>query len=393
MSELGDLLALLHDAPGRVRRLRAEIITRTDPKAAARAWARQGASSGGRVMMYAYASEEEDAAFPAETCTRIWVDLDERLEREQNTGGHERLAVRRGETWWSWDPHCGAMSNEDEEGGTSVGDDRKWILGGLRVLASLRIEPLGPGEVARRPTVRCRATPHRAESDEAREWALHDLPAYGSDAYELDVDRELGLILRVAGSFAGEVFSETEVVELGVDENFPDDLFTFASPDGSPVRSISDLHGHHHHDLRPDRLLELADFKVFVPRRTPEHWETSLGFSEPSARPLVRPSATLSLRSPDNLRTVRITQIPVDGEGEYDEWDHAGPAPWRETSHDGIQIQWRDPVEDWQPARVRLDRDGTRILIDSPDLPAKSLLDLATNLVELGSERPDFGSG
>lgn len=395
MSELGDLLALLHDGRDRVRRLRAEIVTRVDEEAAAAAFRSATERSGGGVVWYGEISPEEDGDDEPpvrEMRTRIWLDRDERLEREETAGRHERLALRRGGIWWSWDPYRGSVSNEDdEEVGTSMAEESKWILGGLAVVATLRLEPLGPGEVAGRRTRRCRAVPRPGAGDDARHRTLHDLPAWGADCYELDVDAEHGLILRVVGSFEGTTFSETEVVELGVDEPFSDELFVFVSPDESPVRGVRESHGHHHHDLRPDRLLELAEFAVFAPRRVPDGWETNLGYSGPSDRPPLRASAWMHLRSPDNLQSVRITQVPAAAEGEYDEWDHARPAPWQETFRDGLRIEWREPLEDWQPARVRLDREGTRILIDSAELPADALLDLAANLVELRADRPDFG--
>jgi len=207
------------------------------------------------------------------------------------------------------------------------------------VVASLRIEPLGAGEVAGRATVRCRAQPRASAGDDSGDWVLHRLPAYGADGYELDIDSELGLILRVACTFDGTIFCETEVVELGIDEIFADGTFVFAAPDGAPVRSATEIFGHLHHHLRPDRLLELADFTIFAPRRIPDDWRADIGFSEASAQPPQRPSATLSLHSPDHLRTVQITQVPIDRDGEYSEWDHADPAPWQHSTRDGIRLE------------------------------------------------------
>jgi hypothetical protein len=44
-------------------------------------------------------------------------------------------------------------------------------------------------------------------------------------------------------------------------------------------------------------------------------------------------------------------------------------------------MQRRAPAESWQPAQVRMELEGTRILISSADLGADALTDLAAGLV------------
>ena len=391
MADLGDLLALLHDGPDRVRRLRAEIVKRADDDVSMEAFRRRSEASGG-VTMYAYAEseDEEPEPRPEETRVRIWIDRDAGAERAESEGREEGLSVRRGGTWWSWDPHNGAMSNEHEEVDTDVARDARWILGGLPLLATLRLSLTGAGEVAGRPTIRCRATTRPPTGRGLEDWVLHDLPGYGADAYEIDVDARTGLIVRVAASLDGDAFAVHEVVDLGIDEPFDDELFTFESPDGSAPRSFRELHGEHHFDVRPDRLLELAPFTVFTPRRVPDGWEARFAFTGASEQPGMRATVFLNLSSDDNLRTIQIHQVAADDAEHHDEWDHDDPAPWQTETRDGIELEWREANADWQPARVRLTRDGTRILVDSRDLPAADLLELAAGLVALRADRPDF---
>jgi len=199
------------------------------------------------------------------------------------------------------------MPNEDEAVGTSIANDQKWLLGGLRAVGSLRLEPLGHTDVAGRATRMCRATPRVGQyDDDDGDWNLHAAPAYGATEYEIDVDVELGLILRVTGFFDEEQFSVAEVVDLDVNGTFAEDLFVFASPDGSQARSFRDLYGEHHVDLTPRRLAELAGFALFVSRSVPDCWEFSLRFVEGGTRPPRRPFATMNLQSPDNLRGVTV---------------------------------------------------------------------------------------
>ena len=391
MTELGTVLALLHDEPVRVRRLRAEIEQWQDAEVAMRAFEAHAERGGGFV---AFGGDEDDDADDIAASSaagtgqrvRIWVDRDERLEREEGSDG--RLVVRRGESWWSHDEYNGAIAETEGTVGTSVADDQRWILGGLAAVAFLRLEVAGAGEVAGRPTHRLIGVASPGQDD-----GFHrsPLPGLGSDRVELDVDREHGLILRVMMFFDGEPYARHEVVELGVGEAFDDALFTFVSPDGSAPRSHGELHGRMHHAIRPRDLVDLADFKVFVPGRVPRRWTVELAFTEGHDRPPVRPTAFVSLEETDGLQRVRITEIPVDAPGDFDEWDHARPAPWQHETRDGVTMEWRDRTEDWQPSRVRLTRDGTLILIDSTHLDAAALLDVAAALRELRADTPDFG--
>lgn len=378
MGELGDLLELLHTGPGAVQRLRAEVISTWDGELTHRAWEAHVEDSGGTA--YAVLTKDEDVDEPEpsaqERRVKLWVDRGQRLEREESP---DALAVRRGTRWWRWDEYSGAVSNDEEEVGTSVAEDARWILIGLPLLALLELETLGRGEVAGRPTRRLRGEPRADEDD----WNLHHLPGTGAEAYEIDVDAATGLVLRVEAFFEGSPFNRTEVVDLGVDETFADELFVFASPDGTEPRSVLDTIGRHHHALRPAELEALAPFTVLVPERLPDGWEIDLRFHEGSPRPPMPATAHLHLRESRGLRSVGITQASVDAEGDVDEWDHARPAAWQVEVRDGVSMEWREPAEDWQPTRVRLERDGTRVLIDSTDLTAVELLDLAARLTPL----------
>jgi hypothetical protein len=55
-------------------------------------------------------------------------------------------------------------------------------------------------------------------------------------------------------------------------------------------------------------------------------------------------------------------------------------------------VQAREPAESWQPAQVRLELDGTRILIHSADLGADALVEVALGLVRAPSEPPELGA-
>jgi hypothetical protein len=48
----------------------------------------------------------------------------------------------------------------------------------------------------------------------------------------------------------------------------------------------------------------------------------------------------------------------------------------------------REPAERWQPAQLRVDLDGTQILMHSGDVPADWLAELANTLVRAPSAPP-----
>lgn len=232
-----------------------------------------------------------------------------------------------------------------------VADDRKWILGGLPLLALLQLEVLGRGEVAGRDTWRCRAVPHDrpGEGDDVHDLVLHDLPAYGADEYSIDVDSQTGLILRVAGMFDGSEFSVTEVTDIAIDEAIDDERFVFESPDGSPVGWMRDLYGKPRLHLSASRLAELAGFRLFEPARVPDDWEVTFGFSEASSRSQSRARAMINLQSSDGVRHIRINERPAEADGP-----------------------------------------GTLVFVDSTDLAAAELLDLAVGMVPLRTDPPQF---
>jgi hypothetical protein len=78
--------------------------------------------------------------------------------------------------------------------------------------------------------------------------------------------------------------------------------------------------------------------------------------------------------------------------GEDGDYEPAQPNPWRTIDRDGRRLDVREPAESWRPAQVRLELDGTRILIHSTALGADALADVAGGLVPAPSEPPKPGA-
>jgi hypothetical protein len=144
------------------------------------------------------------------------------------------------------------------------------------------------------------------------------------------------------------------VVEIAFDEVFGDDTFVFTPPPGVTVRSILD-------DLpvRPDLTIEqavvLAPFTVWIPARAPAGWEAQIGFATEQDRPPMPPQLHLHYRAPSGTEGFSLAESPADHPGEQGGYEHA--------------------------QTVRLELDGTRIVIHSTSLGADALEEVAAGLV------------
>jgi hypothetical protein len=108
-----------------------------------------------------------------------------------------------------------------------------------RLLDLLRFEPLGPATVAGRPALRVRALKQdktMLDGDDPG-WELHGLGAEAEE-YELAVDLETGILLRVEARFDGEPFLIGEAQAVAFDEELPPSIFAFTPPEGKEVQQL-----------------------------------------------------------------------------------------------------------------------------------------------------------
>ena len=383
MSELGDLLVLLHGARRRISTVRATLRLWQD--LVGRQAALAPLVERGEVTAYA-ASDDTDPE--TQELVRVWLAPPDRAREERE--GAARVAVRRGPLWWHYDPESGAVSNEDEpDVAGGGGESYWWLLDPAPVIGLLEFGRIEPGRRAGRPTWRVRAVP-RTLGDAADDWPLLRLAAWGADELRLDVDAERGALLRVESRFEGRPIEVSEVLEIGFDEVFAPGTFVFTPPPGETVRSIRSEPGVRTR-LTIEQAVALAPFTVWIPARVPADWEVEIGFAEASDRPPIAPHVHLHYRAADGTHGVSIAESPAGHPGEHDEYDHARPGPWRAVEREQRRMQVREPAENWQPAQVRMELDGTRILMHSRDLGADALADLAAGLVPAPSVPPRLG--
>jgi hypothetical protein len=387
VSDLGELLVLLHGAGGRTSTVRATVRTWRDPRRSREAFER-AAGEGGAVL-YSGGGDEEAEEEPVESVIRVWLAPPDRAREERAGADGEGFGVRRGKLWWHYDTRSGATSNEDQpEVGSGIGEELRWLLDPAPVMGLLDFDTIVPGRRADRATLRVRAVP-RAQAD-GNDWPLARLGGTGADELLLDVDAERGALLRIEARWEGRPFSISEVVEVAFDETFPNDLFEFAPPPGEEVRSIADQFPVER-NLTIEQAVARAPFTVWIPSRLPAGWEIEIAFAAENDRPAMAPQVHLHYRAADGTHAVFIAESPADHPGEHSDYEHARPNPWEAVERGGRRMQVREPAESWQPAQVRLQLDGTRVHIHSSDLAAAALVDLAGGLVSAPSEPPLLG--
>lgn len=239
MSQLGELLALVHGARTSFRSFRGRYrLWRREDRAVAAAMAFlervEGAGAAGGLA----SSVEGQSTGPrvSEGEWRMWFDRPDRVREEiDGEGFGQGRAVRLGTRWWSYDEDNGVLSNEGYAAFSSgVGEMFSAWIGPTALLAALEFRTLSTGLCAGRPTMTAHATiPTDEVLDQRLDLrALHGLGPAASD-YILDFDDQYGLILRIEARHDGEPFFVGEALEVGFDETFGEDIFCFTLPSGA----------------------------------------------------------------------------------------------------------------------------------------------------------------
>ena len=312
MSELGDLLELLHGARRRWRTVRLVVRRWYELERGHRAMERsvekaRARGAGASILRVGPPRSSEDAEIPTffESITRLWLEPEHdraRIERSDERG--DFYSVHVGERWWSYHPTAGAMSNEDDPSVRSGGPDEAWVLPDpARLLGSLDLEVIGQGSGAGRDGIVVRATFREVEEPRGHG---HYLPE-GAEEFELLVDVERGILLRVEARLDDGPFMVLELMELYFDETFSDDVFVFQPPPGEEVRSHRDVYPPAE-GMSVEEAVRRAPFTVLAPRRIPEGWELNVLYVPGRDRPLVAPSVVMHLKDPTGLHHLRILE-------------------------------------------------------------------------------------
>lgn len=371
MSELGDLLELLHGADEPFDTVTVTWRTWRHHERAHQALLAHAERSGGRsVTTYGSAEAPEESA----EILRMWRQGE--CVREEHDDG--RFAVAVGSTWWLWDERSGAFSNESEpEVGSGVGQQFALLLSPARLLGGIALRVTGSGEVAGRPTIEVEATLRPELRNRQFGFEMHEL-GLGAERYVLQVDRERGVLLGSTALTGAEPFVVIEALEIAFDQPIDPERFVFVPPAGETVHSSRDQGVHLEHVTLVEAQ-QRAAFTVLMPREVPEDWRPRCLYVEEHKRPEVPETVTLLYHSDDGHQSVNISQTVAGDERregqsliEADDWD---------VRADGVRVRAMGGQ-----AQAWVERAGTCAFLSSDTLSSEELARLTESLVPAPDE-------
>jgi hypothetical protein len=384
LPELGSLLALLHraDDPFSTVAVAYRVWLHRERSFAAfgaEVEARKASGYGVATIVSAprsNAAGEDEPLVESEEVVRIWRAEDrsrQELEGGERDGGY---LVRDGKLWWNWDRVAGARSNEDDpEHGLGVGGEELAImLDPTPLLGLLRFRVTGRAVIAGRPVVVAEALPRlgRPRAPE-RSFQLHSL-GWGAERYELSVDEQLGVLLRVVALRDDEPFREVTTLAIAFDQPIAEDRFRFDPPAGETIQSSRER-------TRPEQVSvieaqQLAPFTVLIPDRVPANWHPHCIYVPASERPPRPEQVSLDYRSDDGHQSVSIIEMAAaDRPAHYDQLI-AGDG-WQDVPHDGIVVR---VTKAGSQTQAHAERDGTFVFLMSENLGRDELARVAARL-------------
>ena len=372
MSELGQLLELLHESGFRWRTLRAAGREWRHHARLGDAFRRSVPTDTGFRHSVTVSSRRTDGRSigeEAEEPWRLWMDRAGKRRAEFALGDEMVVAVFDGPTWWSWSPSQGARTNAGlANWGHGMGPAPA-LVETTELLSSLRFEVQGRAYLLGRDVFQVRATPRDIDAP-LPNFVLHGLGA-GADEYRIAVDAERGVLLRSEARRAGLPFRIIETTEVAFDDDLAAEVFVIELPPGEEFDST-----------QPVRSVELADlpgeipFTIWVP-------------SEPAGHPHV------TIHAPDRRRgTALVVQLVYPSlavrRTSHHLWlsESAEPLP---RSAEPPKLQWHrhgsllvseDSSQGHARCQARLERGATHLHLET-SAPLEYLITVAESLESL----------
>jgi hypothetical protein len=318
---------------------------------------------GATVVTGARISVEPEPEAGEETW-KWWSQAPDRLRVEFVVGDETVVAWFEGATWWSWSPSQGARTNEGRQNLQHGKGPGEVLVSPGRAAKVLDFELVGAHTLLARSAYRLLARPAaRGDLD------LHALGA-GADEYELVVDADCGFLLRSEAKFGGKPFKVLEMAEIAVDTDFATSIFTPQAPGGAPFEYFEPVC-----NVSLEELPLAVPFRVFVPGTAP-------------ARPVLVQVHNAQPRTGIPLSAVIFYSVPDRGTGHAIFWlqesGETGPASSQTgealTQVDDLMVG-TDESTGHLRQKVLVERDGTRIRIESNSMAVDDLIGLARSLV------------
>jgi hypothetical protein len=340
VSDVGDLLELLHGASERWQTFRGSVRMWHDTELQRQAierWQTEQREGSSQVMLFGIGEEASEPA-EYEFSQRLWIVKPDRLREESEHG----TTVSRGDLWWSWSEHIGLMSNETdrEVTGQRAADAHPVHLAPALLIPGLRFETIERAG----DTLVVTAKPSGAHVHFGQ-------LAHGADEHRLIVDATRGVVLKLESFLDGRVFSSSELHDAVFDEPIPDEVFVLELPEGVEARSPRDMHP----QVTLEEAAELAPFTVFAISELPKgDWRHHVHYNR--SLPGVNETVHVTYHRADGRGFIVVAQSSLDNQA----WARA---------HDQESVQ--------------VERDGTRITVSSDSYDEAELQRLADNLVRV----------
>lgn len=219
MSELGDLLELLHQTHALVDTFEVEYLDRVYRESSSEVAVLDAGDGPPQLSWRGAGPWSEDVV----RTRRIWLQRPECLRVEILEGEMLiRLGVRAGSRWWRWDDVAGTTSGGVEPDERGVGRLPSLLAAPLfavhRLPATLLLEPAGGGERIGRAVVKASGQTRRQP------------PARGTVTYEFEFDAEHGSLLRCVEFEDGVCVWERTATEVIYGSQIDPACFVFVSP-------------------------------------------------------------------------------------------------------------------------------------------------------------------
>jgi hypothetical protein len=367
MTELGDLLELLHRAHSSFRTVRFEAREWRHTRRTQEAYARllQGADVVRQTVQ-----QSPDVPEEWEVAIRGWLEPP-RIREEREEAGRVTLAVADGQRWWQVMPEWATVSDEGDGWRTGqVGECLRHVVDPSFLGVGLGLEPTGRVTRAGRDALLVRAAPRPHPHGRQHEALLH-----GADSHELAIDAERGTLLGAVSLLDGEPASLLEVATIAFDEPLDPALFRYEPKPGEEVARPGEVRSGD--VVTVEAAARLAGFTVLVPSSLGYGWRSHVFYTPGREGTRVRETVTLALYRDDATHSVTLRQSA----GPWESWQTNGTEP---TERDGRPL--RLSVDDWH--RVLVEQDGTHVEIDSANVEIDALVELALTLVRAPTEPP-----
>ena len=370
MSELGDLLELLHGASRSFRTVRLEAREWRHVHRQQEAYDRALRQARGGVVQVIRSGPESVPA-ELEAHLRGWFEQPNRVREERTDAGRLCVSVADGARWWARMPEWATIGEKgDGWAQGEVGHSLRSLLDPAALPGGLELTVEGRAERAGREAIlvsaRARQRPHGEQ--------LGPL-VHGADRHELAVDAERGILLGTSCFLRDEPFAVTEVRAVAFDEPLDQHVFAYEPEPGEEVARRD--------EVRPGEVVPIeeaarrASFAVVTPAFLGRGWRLHVLYTPGREGTRVRETVTVSLYRDDATHAVSIRQTA----GPFESWQTNGT---EEAERDGRRL--RRSTGPWH--RVLVEQDGTFVELDSQTVDTDRLTELALSLVRVGTEPP-----